>query len=59
LEVFDIENNGKLYKRSSSRWKRTTKDLLGQLELSPTTVNKWSTNINQLPIGMFTKKHKP
>ncbi len=30
-----------------------------QLELSPTTVNKWSTNISQLPIGMFTKKHKP
>ena len=53
------KDNGKSYKRSSFRWKRTTKDLLGQLELSPTTVNKWSTNINQLPIGMFTKKHKP
>lgn len=39
--------------------KRTTKDLLGQLELSPTTVNKWSINISQLSIGMFTKKQKP
>ena len=34
------KDNGKSYKRSSFRWKRTTKDLLNQLELSPTTVKK-------------------
>lgn len=38
LEAFEIERNGKSYKRSSFRWKRTTKDLLDQLEFSPTTV---------------------
>jgi len=35
-----IKDNGKSYKRSSFRWKRTTKDLLDQLDFSPTMVKK-------------------
>ena len=34
------KDNGKSYKRGSFRWKRTTKDLLEQLEFSPTMVKK-------------------